>query len=58
MSSKKTKDILLDTYDISGYGIKNVHKRIKINYGEQYGLSYNSVIGQGTEVTIIIPAIK
>lgn len=58
MSSKKAEDILLDIDDVSGYGIKNVQKRIKINYGEQYGLIYNSGIGQGTEVTIIIPDIK
>ncbi|MCX7709888.1 MAG: sensor histidine kinase [Clostridia bacterium] len=39
-----------------GYGIKNIHQRIKIYYGEQYGLSYRSTVGVGTEVEVRIPA--
>lgn len=39
-----------------GYGIKNIHQRIKIYYGEQYGLNYNSTKGVGTEVEVRIPA--
>ncbi|WP_163215709.1 sensor histidine kinase [Clostridium thermarum] len=42
----------------SGYGIQNINERIKISYGEQYGLSYTSQYGKGTEVLIKIPAIK
>lgn len=40
-----------------GYGAGNVNERIKIFYGEQYGLTYTSTPGEGTEVRIIIPAI-
>ncbi len=41
-----------------GYGIRNINERIKLYYGEQYGLSYRSTAGYGTEVTVRIPAVK
>lgn len=41
--------------DTSSIGIQNVHKRIQIMYGEQYGVSIESKPGQGTKVTIRIP---
>ncbi len=39
-----------------GYGVRNINERIKLYYGEQYGLEYKSVPGNGTTVTIRIPA--
>lgn len=41
----------------SGYGIKNINERIKLYYGEQYGMSFESEVGLGTVVTISIPAV-
>lgn len=41
----------------SGYGLKNINKRIKLLYGENYGLSFQSNYGHGTKVTIKIPKI-
>lgn len=38
-----------------GYGISNINKRIKLLYGEEYGLSYESKQGFGTTVRIILP---
>jgi two-component system sensor histidine kinase YesM len=38
-------------------GIYNVNKRIKLYFGEEYGLQIKSVIDRGTEVTITIPKI-
>lgn len=35
-----------------GFGIRNIHERIRLVYGERYGLSYSSVYGEGTCVTI------
>lgn len=43
------------TKDTKGYGIKNVHKRIQMRYGPQYGLSYQSVPNEGTVVTLVFP---
>lgn len=40
---------------LSGIGITNVNERIKLYYGEEYGLFITSVIGEGTCCTIIIP---
>lgn len=39
-----------------GYGVKNVKERIKLFYGEGYGVSFVSEINVGTTVNIVIPA--
>lgn len=41
-----------------GYGIYNVNKRIKLLYGDEYGLLYESIYGEGTEVKITHPIIR
>lgn len=38
-----------------GYGLKNVRDRLKLFFGEEYGLSIESSVGEGTTVAIIIP---
>lgn len=38
-----------------GYGISNVNQRIKLYYGEEYGLSIDSEFRHGTRVTLVIP---
>lgn len=38
------------------YGIKNINKRIKLHYGNRYGLSYQSELGVGTIVYVKFPA--
>jgi len=40
----------------SGFGLENVNKRVKLYYGQQYGMSIYSEHGVGTRVTVIIPA--
>lgn len=40
-----------------GYGIYNVQQRIRVYYGEKYGLQIASEVGKGTSVTIKIPKI-
>ncbi len=42
----------------SGVGLLNVHNRIRLRFGEQYGLSVESEPDEGTKVTIHIPAIQ
>lgn len=46
--SQAKEDVLFQ----SGYGLRNVDERIKLEYGPQYGLSISSTPGQGTTVTI------
>ncbi|GIP30134.1 hypothetical protein J23TS9_52640 [Paenibacillus sp. J23TS9] len=38
-------------------GIRNVHNRIRLKYGEPYGISLGSEPGKGTEIRISLPAI-
>lgn len=40
-----------------GYGIKNVDNRVKLNYGQQYGIKISSVYGVGTKMQIEIPSL-
>ncbi|WP_194842015.1 sensor histidine kinase [Gracilibacillus salitolerans] len=39
----------------SQYGLLNVHTRIKMMYGEQYGLNIDSKAGYGTVVYLLLP---
>jgi two-component system sensor histidine kinase YesM len=39
-----------------GYGIRNVHQRIQLHYGEAYGLSYSLREGGGLVAAIALPA--
>ena len=39
----------------SGIGINNVHDRILLLYGENYGVTIESKLGQGTQVSIRLP---
>jgi two-component system sensor histidine kinase YesM len=38
-----------------GYGVRNIDRRLKVEYGEEYGLSFRAQPGVGTSVTIRIP---
>jgi len=42
----------------TGFGIRNIHQRVQLQYGEQYGVSIFSLRGAGTSVNIRIPARK
>jgi two-component system sensor histidine kinase YesM len=55
MSQVHVKDAFQKANNLSGYGIKNVHDRIQLTYGEQYGVNVFSRIGIGTTVTLRIP---
>ncbi len=41
----------------SGVGLINVHKRIQLRFGENYGIQIESELDVGTKVTIHIPAV-
>ena len=41
----------------SGIGISHVDERIRLMYGDAYGLTIQSVIGTGTTVTICLPLL-
>ena len=37
------------------YGLYNIHERIRLNFGETYGISIASTYGQGTTVEVHLP---
>ena len=39
----------------AGFGLTNVNERIRLNYGKDYGLTFQSVYGEGTTVFVRIP---
>lgn len=40
-----------------GYGVSNVRERIRLFYGDGYGVSFDSRVGEGTTVRIIVPVL-
>lgn len=57
MSEETLKSILESkpSEESKKVGIKNVHNRLQLYYGKEYGLQYESRPGEGTIVSIIIP---
>lgn len=42
----------------SHYGLKNIHRRIKLLYGDPYGLSFESTPMKGTKIHISLPCLQ
>lgn len=40
-----------------GYGIFNIHERIRLSFGAEYGLQFTSVYGEGTTAKVVHPRI-
>lgn len=61
MTEDMASHVLTDTEHVrrrgSGVGLRNVHNRIRLIFGEAYGLTVESEPDRGTRVTIRIPAI-
>ena len=61
MSLNQIENLLKETNEVqhrgSGYGVKNINERIKLYYGADYGLVFESRENKGTTVTVSIPAI-
>ena len=62
---EKLQTLLLEnTYGITSassgtnIAVYNTHRRLQILYGNEYGLTYSSEFGKGTDVELRIPAIK
>jgi two-component system sensor histidine kinase YesM len=41
-----------------GMGLRNVHQRIRLYFGYEYGLNFKSRVGEGTTISVSIPAEK
>ena len=56
MSEEQCQKILCkERSDSSGIGVKNVNDRLKIYFGEKYGLTVKSELDVGTVMTARIP---
>lgn len=53
----RLNDIINGVRSNEGFGIQNVNKRIKLHYGEGYGLSFELRPEGGTRAVLTIPAI-
>ena len=51
---QNTIDIML-SQNSKGYGMRNVNERIKLYYGEEFGIYIESVMNEGTVITVKIP---
>ncbi|AND85886.1 sensor histidine kinase [Clostridium tyrobutyricum] len=53
MDAIKLENILKDSS--KGIGLKNVNQRLKLLYGENYGIDIKSLLGKGTKISFNIP---
>lgn len=47
-----------ETSEVEIYGLYNVNERIRLNFGEDFGISIQSVYKEGTIVTVNLPCIE
>ena len=52
------EDSTIEVNKGSGYGLRNVHQRLRLYYGPEWGLSIDSAPGRGTRVTVRLPATR
>lgn len=58
MTGEQCRKILSkERSDSSGIGVKNVNDRLRIYFGEKYGLTIKSELDCGTEITVRLPKI-
>ena len=61
MSAERLAEIRASIYDNTpgrGLGLKNIHERLSLYFGDEYGLSIDSEENTGTRVIIRTPIIK
>ena len=58
LNSTEDTELKPDPQRREGTGIRNVHERIRLYFGPEYGLNYNRGVGKGTLINIRLPAEK
>ena len=46
------------TVEVEHLGLRNINQRVKLIFGEEFGITLKSKLNQGSIVTITIPSIK
>lgn len=59
MSQEQIKHLESEYMNVSGkgYGVRNINFRIKLCFGEKYGITYDSELGKGTVAHVRIPIV-
>ena len=55
MSSNQINNLFNNKESINRVGLINVHERIQLNYGKEYGIEVISKEGNGTKVIFRLP---
>ena len=55
-NNRGMEDTMSGNQRSTGIALPNIHRRIQLLFGEEYGVHVYSTIGQGTDVEIVIPA--
>jgi Predicted signal transduction protein with a C-terminal ATPase domain len=66
MTGEKLTEIKESLFDLSecgdqllkGIGVRNIHHRIRLHFGEKYGLEIESEKGKGTRIRVRLPKIQ
>ena len=58
MSEELASALFVENSEKAGVGVKNVHNRIRIYHGDEYGISIKSELDEGTDMIITIPIIE
>ncbi|MRN56298.1 sensor histidine kinase [Paenibacillus monticola] len=56
MRPETVRKLMTGPTQAGGYGVKNVDERIKLRYGDAYGVNIASIYGAGTTVQLLFPA--
>jgi two-component system sensor histidine kinase YesM len=60
MSQERLEEMrkAIETGEKVGFGLRTVHERMQLLFGEEYGLTISSTEGVGTTITAVIPKQK
>jgi len=58
MPVEQVETILTAPAGKSGIGVRNVHERIQLTFGKEYGIRIHSVEDEGTQVYLRLPLIR
>lgn len=55
VNRQKNPEVMLNRERTGGLGLQNINDRIKIFFGDNYGVTVYSAVGLGTDVEVVIP---